>query len=98
MESFWGGQEKMAKSKARVNQCLGKGLSRKHRKKNKVLERKKILNICEKQARVMKRQERKESNQVVGMHMEMTAKLKTVKEVRGALQRKMFNACHSGCT
>lgn len=35
MESFWGGQEKMAKSKVRVNQCLGKGLSRKHRKKNK---------------------------------------------------------------
>lgn len=35
MESFWGGQEKMVKSKVRVNQCLGKGLSSKSRKKNK---------------------------------------------------------------
>lgn len=32
---FQSRQEKVAKSKARVNQCLGKGHYGKHRKKNK---------------------------------------------------------------
>lgn len=44
VKSFQSRQEKLRKSKARVNQCLGNRRFRKHRKKNKVLERKKILN------------------------------------------------------
>lgn len=35
VKSFQSRQEKVAKSKARVNQCLGKRCHSKHRKKNK---------------------------------------------------------------